>query len=89
MPKHLHVLEEVPPRPSVLPSAEELFIKLKALSSTAIIAGKAEQMLAMFRTSGDAKGEQEYLGKQKTRDRKVKNRFHVIITHLRYRRLIF
>ena len=61
MSNHFHVLVEVPPRPKVLPTAEELLVKLKALSSTVITAGKAEQMIQMFRAAKDAKGEQDYL----------------------------
>ena len=61
MSNHFHILVEVPPRPTILPTAEELIGKLKGLSSTAISAGKAEQMIEMFRRSQDTKGEQEYL----------------------------
>ena len=61
MSNHFHVLVEVPPPPAVRPTAEELLEELKALSSAAITATKAEEMIRMFRANKDARGEAEYL----------------------------
>ena len=61
MSNHFHLLVEVPKRPETLPDSQEVLRRLKVLSGTAITAGKAQQMLAMFATARDEPGAAAYL----------------------------
>ena len=61
MSNHFHILVEIPARPKVLPTAEELIERLKALSGTSVTAKKAQQQIDLFRSLGDAEGERVYL----------------------------
>jgi putative transposase len=57
---HFHVLVEVPKRPEVLPTAEEVIAKLKRMSGEHFV-GMAEQQVAMYRAAGDTAGEAAFL----------------------------
>ena len=61
MSNHFHALVEVPKRPEQLPDGEEVLRRLKGLSSAAITAGKARQMLEMFAEAKDENGAADYL----------------------------
>ncbi len=58
---HFHLLLEVPTKPQEPLSAEELLIKLEALSSTAWTAPTVRQRINMFREAGDSAGEREFI----------------------------
>ncbi|HAB16208.1 MAG TPA: transposase [Verrucomicrobiota bacterium] len=58
---HFHLLIEVPAKPTVPLTAEELLTKLEALSSTALTAATARQRLTMFRQANDTAGEREFI----------------------------
>jgi putative transposase len=60
MDNHFHVLVEVPKRPEVLPTAEEIIAKLKRMSGEHFV-GTAEQQVAMYRAAGDTAGEAAFL----------------------------
>ncbi|HRI14991.1 MAG TPA: hypothetical protein PLX89_18510 [Verrucomicrobiota bacterium] len=60
---HIHLLLEVPTKPTTPLTAEELIAKLAALSNTALIAATARQRLAMFRQANDAAGEREFINR--------------------------
>jgi putative transposase len=60
MDNHFHVLVEVPKRPEVLPTAEEVIAKLKRMSGEHFV-GMAEQQVAMYRAAGDTAGEAAFL----------------------------
>lgn len=62
MSNHFHVLVEVPRRPEVLPGAEVLLGKLRALSGHQNV-GAVEQQLEMYRKAGDEEGERGLLGR--------------------------
>jgi len=53
-------LVEVPKRPEVLPTAEEVIAKLKRMSGEHFV-GMAEQQVAMYRAAGDPAGEAAFL----------------------------
>jgi len=59
MSNHFHVLVEVPHRPEVLPTAEQIVAKLKRLSGQHFV-GAVEQQFAMYEAAGDAAGEAAY-----------------------------
>ena len=61
MSNHFHVLVEVPKRPEVLPDGAEVVRRLKGLSGSAITAGTAQQVLAMFAEAKNTAGAKEYL----------------------------
>jgi len=61
MSNHFHVLVEVPARPSVLPTAEELVERLRGLSCSGLGVKRVEQRIASFRALQDVVGEREYL----------------------------
>jgi putative transposase len=56
MDNHFHVLVEVPKRPEVVPTAEEVIAKLKRMSGEHFV-GMVEQQVAMYRAAGDTAGE--------------------------------
>jgi putative transposase len=60
MDNHFHVLVEVPKRPEVLPTAEEVIAKLKRMSGEHFV-GMVEQQVAMYRAAGDTAGEAAFL----------------------------
>jgi len=60
MSNHFHILVEVPKRPEVLPSSEEVLGKVRRLSGYSN-AGLVEQRLAMYRDAEDEEGLQAYL----------------------------
>jgi len=60
MSNHFHILVEVPKRPEVLPSAEEVVRKLRRLSGHQNV-GAVEQRFAQYRKAKDGEGEAEYL----------------------------
>jgi putative transposase len=59
MSNHFHVLVEVPHRPEVLPTSEEIVAKLRRLSGEHFV-GAVEQQFAMYRKAGDEAGEAAY-----------------------------
>jgi putative transposase len=59
MSNHFHVLLEVPHRPEVLPTSEEIVAKLRRLSGEHFV-GAVEQQFAMYRKAGDEAGEAAY-----------------------------
>jgi REP element-mobilizing transposase RayT len=60
MDNHFHVLVEVPKRPEVLPTAEEVIAKLKRMTGEHFV-GMVEQQVGMYRAAGDAAGEAAFL----------------------------
>jgi putative transposase len=60
MDNHFHVLVEVPRRPEVLPTAEEVIAKLKRMTGEHFV-GMVEQQVATYRAAGDAAGEVAFL----------------------------
>ena len=60
MDNHFHVLVEVPRRPEVLPTAEEVIAKLKRMTGEHFV-GMVEQQVAGYRVAGDAVGEAAFL----------------------------
>ena len=61
MSNHFHILVEVPPRPAVLPTAEEVIERLRGLSSGGETAARAQQMIQRFRSVHNLAGERAYL----------------------------
>ncbi len=62
MSNHFHVLVEVPARPAVLPSAEQMVEKLRGLSGHQDVEGVRQQFEA-YRQEGDGEGERQYLAR--------------------------
>jgi REP element-mobilizing transposase RayT len=62
MDNHFHVLVEVPRRPEVLPTAEEVIAKLKRMTGERFV-GMVEQQVARYRAAGDTAGEAAFLGR--------------------------
>ena len=60
MSNHFHILTEVPKRPEVLPTAEDVLSKLRKLTGHQNV-GAVEQQFEMYRRAKDAEGEAEYL----------------------------
>ena len=60
MSNHFHVLVEVPQRPAVLPTVEEVLGKLRGLSGHQNV-GAVEQRFGMYQAGGDGEGERAYL----------------------------
>jgi REP element-mobilizing transposase RayT len=60
MSNHFHVLVEIPKRPEILPSAEEVLRKVRRLTGYSS-AGLVEQRLKMYRDAEDHEGERAYL----------------------------
>ena len=60
MSNHFHILTEVPKRPEVLPTAEDVLSKLRKLTGHQNV-GAVEQQFEMYRRAKDAAGEAEYL----------------------------
>ena len=61
MDNHFHAVVEVPPRPEVLPTAEEVVRRLEALTCVKVHPREVAQKVARFREAGDAAGERAYL----------------------------
>jgi len=61
MSNHFHILVEVPPRPALALTAEELIERLKGLSGSAVSAAQAKQMIGRLRAAGAVDGERDYL----------------------------
>jgi REP element-mobilizing transposase RayT len=60
MSNHFHLLTEVPKRPEVLPSAEEVIAKVRRLSGH-VNPAAVQERFRMHREAGDGKGEADYL----------------------------
>jgi len=58
---HFHLLVEVPAKPTQPLSAEELLVRLEALSSTALSSATARQHIERFRQTQDTQGEREFI----------------------------
>ena len=61
MSNHFHVLVEVPPRPEILPTAEELIQRLEQLTASGVSAAAVRQRVAMYRALNDVEGEENFL----------------------------
>lgn len=62
MGNHFHVVVSVPPRPEVLPTAEEVIGLLERLNCPLRRPGEVAQRVKWLRQRGDEAGESEYLG---------------------------
>jgi len=60
---HFHLLVEVPAKPTQPLTAEELLVRLQALSSSALSPASARQRIEMFRQANDPVGEREFIEK--------------------------
>ncbi|MBX3733700.1 MAG: chemotaxis protein CheW [Verrucomicrobiae bacterium] len=58
---HFHILLEVPARPAVPLSADEVLARLEGLSGSALTPATFRQRLERYRSAGDAAGEQKFL----------------------------
>ena len=61
MDNHFHVVVAVPPRPEVLPTAEQLMARLEGLTLVGETPQSMARTLALFRKRGDVAGEKAYL----------------------------
>jgi REP element-mobilizing transposase RayT len=58
---HFHVLVEIPARPAIPLTAEELLARVSALTSTALKPEAIRRQIDLFRSLGDTQGEREFI----------------------------